>query len=133
MPYPQAIVVTAAGNIVVLPMENDDDDTVTFTAAPCGFVPPFRVRRVTRPARRRRLRRSADAMATGTVMSLARNAHHGWVRPDFAKADAFFHGSELSDDDFNRIDIGSRLEFELVAMKKSGPIPSKQAAPGNKQ
>lgn len=45
-PYPKAIVVTAAGNLVVLPLKNADGATVTFTGVAAGFVPPFRVRRV---------------------------------------------------------------------------------------
>lgn len=47
-PYPKAIVVTAAGNLVILPAGNTDDagGLVTFTSAPVGFIPPYRVRRV---------------------------------------------------------------------------------------
>ena len=55
-PYPNTVVVTAAGNLVVLPLENADGDTITFTAAPVGFYVPFRVRRV---------------LATGTTASVA--------------------------------------------------------------
>lgn len=54
--YPKAIVVTAYGNLVVLPIGNDDADTVTFTAVNAGFSPPIRVRRV---------------LATGTTASVA--------------------------------------------------------------
>jgi hypothetical protein len=56
--YPKAIVVTAAGNLVVLPLMAADDGshTITFTAAVVGFVLPFRVRRV---------------LATGTSASVA--------------------------------------------------------------
>lgn len=54
--YAKAIVVTAFGNLVVLPVENADGTTITFTGAPVGFVPPFQVRRV---------------MATGTTASVA--------------------------------------------------------------
>jgi hypothetical protein len=46
-PVPKAIVLLSAGNLTIVPLGNDDADTLTFTAAPCGFVPPFRVRRVT--------------------------------------------------------------------------------------
>jgi hypothetical protein len=45
-PYAVAVVVTAAGNLVILPEQNDDGDTITFTDVPVGFIPPFRVRRV---------------------------------------------------------------------------------------
>lgn len=44
--YPKGIVVTAAGNLVVLPLKGTDGTYITFTAAPCGFIVPFRVRRV---------------------------------------------------------------------------------------
>lgn len=56
--YPKVVVVTAAGNLVVLPLKAADDGShlVTFTAVPAGFVVPFRVRRV---------------MATGTTASAA--------------------------------------------------------------
>jgi hypothetical protein len=52
----KAIVVTAAGNLVILPAKNDDATTITFTGVPVGFIPPFRVRRV---------------LATGTTASVA--------------------------------------------------------------
>lgn len=45
-PYAKAIVVTAAGNLVILPAANADGSTITFTGAAVGFVPPYRVRRV---------------------------------------------------------------------------------------
>lgn len=45
-PYARAIVVIATGNLVILPVENADASTVTFTGVPVGFVPPFKVRRV---------------------------------------------------------------------------------------
>lgn len=56
--YPKGIVVTVAGNLVVLPLKAPDDGShlITFTAAPAGFIVPFRVRRV---------------MATGTTASSA--------------------------------------------------------------
>jgi hypothetical protein len=56
--YPKAVVVTVAGNLVVLPLMAADDGshTITFTAAVVGFVVPFRVRRV---------------LSTGTTASLA--------------------------------------------------------------
>jgi hypothetical protein len=46
--YPKAVVVTAAGNLVVLPLKAVDDGAhlITFTSVPVGFVVPFRVRRV---------------------------------------------------------------------------------------
>lgn len=45
-PYPLAVQVTTAGDLKVLPLQNDDADTITYPAAPVGFVPPVRVRRV---------------------------------------------------------------------------------------
>lgn len=44
--YAKAVVITAAGNIVVVPAGNLDANPITFTAAPVGFVIPYRVRRV---------------------------------------------------------------------------------------
>lgn len=55
-PYAKTIVVTAAGNLVILPMKNADGVTVTFTNAPVGFIPPYSVRRV---------------LSTGTTASVA--------------------------------------------------------------
>jgi hypothetical protein len=57
-PYPKGIVVTAAGDLVVLPLLAPDDGAhlITFTGAPTGYWPPFAVRRV---------------MATGTTASVA--------------------------------------------------------------
>lgn len=56
--YPKGIVVTATGNLVVLPLKAADDGAhlITFTGVAAGFVVPFRVRRV---------------MATGTTASTA--------------------------------------------------------------
>lgn len=55
-PYARAIVVSEAGDLVILPTENDDADTITFTDCPVGFTPPYQVRRV---------------LATGTTASVA--------------------------------------------------------------
>lgn len=55
-PYAKSIVVTAAGNLVILPAANDDGATITFTDCGVGFSPPYRVRRV---------------MATGTTATVA--------------------------------------------------------------
>lgn len=56
--YPKAIHVTAAGNLVVLPLKAADDGAhlITYTGVSAGFVVPIRVRRV---------------MATGTTASVA--------------------------------------------------------------
>lgn len=56
VPYAKAVVVTVAGNLVILPTQNADGQTITFTGAPVGFVPPYEVRRV---------------YATGTTASVA--------------------------------------------------------------
>src|SRR5258708_653211 len=44
--YAKSIVITAAGNIVVIPAGNLDANPITFTGVPVGFVIPYRVRRV---------------------------------------------------------------------------------------
>lgn len=56
VPYAKALVVTAAGNLVILPMMNADGVTITFTGLPVGYVLPYQVRRV---------------YATGTTASVA--------------------------------------------------------------
>ena len=40
------IVLITAGDIKILPVQNDDALTVTFVGCPVGFIPPFDVRRV---------------------------------------------------------------------------------------
>jgi hypothetical protein len=44
--YASGVVCLTTGNLKLLPVENDDADTVTFTGCAVGFVPPFEVRRV---------------------------------------------------------------------------------------
>lgn len=56
-PYAKAVVVTGAGNLVIMPTKNADDVTITFTGVPVGFIPPYEVRRV---------------LATGTTATVAR-------------------------------------------------------------
>jgi len=46
-PLPKAVVCLTAGNITVVPVGNADNGTIAFVGVPAGFVPPFRVRRVT--------------------------------------------------------------------------------------
>jgi hypothetical protein len=46
-PVPKAIVCLTAGNLTVLPFGNPDGETIAFVGVTAGFVPPFRVRRVT--------------------------------------------------------------------------------------
>ncbi len=44
---PKAITCLAAGNVTIVPLNNANGDTLTFTGCPVGFVPPYVVRRVT--------------------------------------------------------------------------------------
>ncbi|WP_346915044.1 hypothetical protein [uncultured Roseibium sp.] len=46
-PIPKGVVMLAAGDITVVPMDNDNADVVAFVGVSAGFVPPYRVRRVT--------------------------------------------------------------------------------------
>lgn len=46
-PLPKAVVMTAAGDITIVPDGNSTASTITFTGCPVGFIPPFVVRRVT--------------------------------------------------------------------------------------
>lgn len=43
----KAVVCLDFGNITVVPAENEDNETITFTGVSAGFCPPFRIRRVT--------------------------------------------------------------------------------------
>lgn len=54
--YAKTIVVLSAGNVVILPVGNDDGVTLTFTGLSAGQVVPFQVRRV---------------VATGTTATVA--------------------------------------------------------------
>ncbi|MCJ9729550.1 hypothetical protein [Bradyrhizobium sp. PRIMUS42] len=45
-PYAKSLVVTAAGNLVIIPVQNDDAAPITFTGLSAGQVIPYRVRRV---------------------------------------------------------------------------------------
>ena len=57
LPEPvKAVVVLTAGTLSLIPLENDDGDTVDFDDLPVGYVAPFIVRRV---------------MATGTTATVA--------------------------------------------------------------
>lgn len=42
----KGIVVCATGNVVVIPVNNADEETITFTAVPAGFIVPYFIRRV---------------------------------------------------------------------------------------
>jgi len=44
---PKAVVCLTAGNLTIVPEDNADGATLAFVGVPAGFVPPYRVRRVT--------------------------------------------------------------------------------------
>lgn len=44
---PKAIVCLSAGDVTIVPFNNADGSTISFTGCPVGFVPPYVVRRVT--------------------------------------------------------------------------------------
>lgn len=46
-PIAKAIVCLAAGNVTIVPVDNANGDTLTFTGCDVGFSPPYLVRRVT--------------------------------------------------------------------------------------
>jgi len=46
-PTPKAVICATAGSLTIVPAGNDPAVTVTFPDVPAGFIPPFRVRRVT--------------------------------------------------------------------------------------
>lgn len=43
----KGVVCVTSGNITVVPWNNADNETVAFVGVAAGFIPPFRVRRVT--------------------------------------------------------------------------------------
>jgi hypothetical protein len=46
-PIPKAVTCVTAGNITIVPVGNADAAVIAYTGVPIGFIPPFRVRRVT--------------------------------------------------------------------------------------
>lgn len=46
-PPAKGVVCLTGGNITVVPIGDADADTLTFSGVPAGFVPPYRVGRVT--------------------------------------------------------------------------------------
>jgi hypothetical protein len=46
-PIAKAVVCLTAGDITVVPVNNDNAVTITFAGVPAGYVVPFQVRRVT--------------------------------------------------------------------------------------
>ncbi len=46
-PIAKAVVMLSDGNITIVPRDNANGDTLTFTGVPAGFIPPYQVRRVT--------------------------------------------------------------------------------------
>jgi hypothetical protein len=46
-PIAKGVICLTAGDITIVPSQNDDGDTLAFVGVPAGFIPPFRVRRVT--------------------------------------------------------------------------------------
>ncbi|WP_425287893.1 spike base protein, RCAP_Rcc01079 family [Rhizobium ecuadorense] len=46
-PIAKAVVMTTTGDITIVPADNATSVTITFTACPVGFIPPYQVRRVT--------------------------------------------------------------------------------------
>ena len=46
-PFAKAVVCLTAGNITIVPVGNADAATLAFVGVPAGFIPPYRVRRVT--------------------------------------------------------------------------------------
>lgn len=43
----KGVVLLTSGDVTIVPADNDDAATLTFTGAPAGFIPPYVVRRVT--------------------------------------------------------------------------------------
>jgi len=43
----KGIIALTGGNLTIIPVDNADAGTITFTAISAGFIPPYLVRRVT--------------------------------------------------------------------------------------
>ena len=46
-PVAKAVVCLTSGNLTIVPEGNDNAATIAFVGVPAGFIPPYRVRRVT--------------------------------------------------------------------------------------
>lgn len=46
-PIAKGVVCLTAGDITIVPVGNDNAVTLAFVGVPAGFIPPYRVRRVT--------------------------------------------------------------------------------------
>jgi hypothetical protein len=46
-PIAKAVICLTAGNITIVPVGNANTDTLAFVGVPAGFIPQYRVRRVT--------------------------------------------------------------------------------------
>lgn len=44
---PKAVVCLTSGNLTIVPEDNADDQTLAFVGVAAGFIPPYRVRRLT--------------------------------------------------------------------------------------
>ncbi|TAK54899.1 MAG: cold-shock protein, partial [Dehalococcoidia bacterium] len=51
-------------------------------------------------------------MATGTIKRLARDRGFGFIRPDGATEDIFFHTSAVQGGAFDSLEEGQTVEFE---------------------
>ena len=46
-PVAKAVVCLTSGNVTIVPDGNENATTISFVGVPAGFIPPYRVRRVT--------------------------------------------------------------------------------------
>ncbi len=51
-------------------------------------------------------------MATGQIKRLVRDRGFGFIRPEGASEDIFFHGSALQGGNFDQLNEGQNVEFD---------------------
>ena len=54
-------------------------------------------------------------MATGQIKRLVRDRGFGFIRPDGASEDIFFHSSSLQEGVFDQLNEGQNVEFDKEA------------------
>ena len=64
-------------------------------------------------------------MATGQIKRLARDRGFGFIRPDGASQDIFFHTSAVDGGMFDSLNEGQNVEFDQAADERD---PSRQRA-----
>ena len=54
-------------------------------------------------------------MTTGTIKTLVKDRGFGFIQPDSGSDDVFFHTSSLPDGNYDSLEAGQRVEFDVEA------------------